>query len=325
MAPRRQTLCLQYLVIGELDGVTPAPELAAPRNTGDVNQIYRPEGPVDLLGLIDPDFTPAGPATGISNRLITYIWITGAQAGDPDARVAVVDAEEPSLPILQQLVADMSGQTRLYLPTGVFLPQGSALQIRGLRPPSGGQVKVRLYVDILDDPLATAAALEAICCAAGGGGAGDLPDVEENGALVVPDAAFLDFEGAGVSVTALAGPRARITIPGGSLPPLQTASFNDNTTLDLLLGAQTDGYFAVEANISNGLGGSLSIRGDVAVSGTGTDASILQIDSDVPINTITFSAVVLAGQVFLRLTGAGPGTPTTVNYRVVDSILRAFP
>lgn len=161
----RQTLCLQYLVTGELDGLTVAPELAAPRSTGDPNQIYKPVDPVERLGLIDPDFTPDGPTTGISNRLLTYIWITGAQPGDADARVAVVDNEDPSNPVLQQLVADLSGQTRFYRATGVFLPQGSALQIRGLRPAAGEQVKVRLYVDILDDPLSTAAALEAICCA----------------------------------------------------------------------------------------------------------------------------------------------------------------
>lgn len=161
----RQTLCLQYLVTGELDGVTPAPELAAPRSTGDTNQIYKPAEAVERLGLIDPDFTPVGPPTGISNRMLTYIWITGAEPGDADARVAVVDPEDPANPIVQELVADLSGQTRFYRATGVFLPQGSALQIRGLRPAAGQQVKVRLYVDILDDALSTAAALQAICCA----------------------------------------------------------------------------------------------------------------------------------------------------------------
>jgi hypothetical protein len=163
-----QTLCLQYLVTDELDGVTPAPKLAAPRSTKDANQIYKPENPVERLGLIDPDFTPDGPVTGISNRMLTFIWLTGAQAGDPDARVAVVDAEDPANPVLQQLVADMSGETQLYRPTGVFLPQGSALQIRGLRPAPGGEIKVRLYVDVLDDALTTVAALKAICCAADG-------------------------------------------------------------------------------------------------------------------------------------------------------------
>lgn len=165
----RQTLCVQYLVSDELDGLTPAPQLAAPRSTGNVHQIYQPQNSIEKLGLIDPDFTPEGPASGISNRLLSFVWITGAQAGDADARVAVVDAEDPNTPLTQQVVADMAGQESLYLPTGVFLPQGSSLQVRGLRPVPGGLVKVRLYVDVLDSALATAAALEAICCASGGG------------------------------------------------------------------------------------------------------------------------------------------------------------
>lgn len=326
MAASRQTLCLQYEVTGELDGVTPAPELAAPRSTGDLNQMYRPREAVDKLGLIDPDFTPAGGATGIANRLITYLWISGAEPGDPGARVAVVDPEDPNDPLLQEEIADLAGKTDLYTRSGIFVGQASALQVRGLRPPPGGLLKVRLYVDLLDDPLTTATVLQALCCAeGGGGGGGDLPDVEDDGLLVVPDTEFFNFVGPGVSVTSGPGARANISIPGGATPPLQTTNFNDNATVDLLLGPVTEGYFALEGSISNALGASKGIRADVGVSGTGAVASILQVDSNVPLVTLSFSAVVAAGQVYLRLIGSGPGTPTTINYRVVDSILRAFP
>jgi hypothetical protein len=54
------------------------------------------------------------------------------------------------------------------------------------------------------------------------------------------------------------------------------------------------------------------------------DISVLQVHSDVPVLTVTLSAVLGGGQIFLRLTGSGPGTAAQINYRIVDTIPRAF-
>ena len=158
-----------------------------------------------------------------------------------------------------------------------------------------------------------------------GGGGGDI-EVRDDGTIIVPVATILNFTGLGVSVTTGGPGEAVVDIPGGSGPALQSATFLDNTTEDLALGPDTNGLYAVEANISNASGESTSYRFLVAVSGSGADLSTLQVGSDVPIpiTTLAFSALVSAGSVILRITGSGAGTNTTVNYRIVDTIPRAF-
>ena len=159
----------------------------------------------------------------------------------------------------------------------------------------------------------------------GGGGGGGFPEVQDEGATVVPAADTFNFVGPGVSVTQSPAGTARVDVPGGSLPPLQSATFADNSNQDLTLGPDTNGYYAVEANISKSNGQSTSYRIDVAVSSTpAADLSVLIVDSDVLVTDIDITAVIVAGQVTLRLVGTGTGVTTTVNYRIVDSIVRAF-
>lgn len=155
------------------------------------------------------------------------------------------------------------------------------------------------------------------------GGGGDI-EVQDDGVVVVPAATALNFTGPGVVVTPGPPGQANVDVPGGALPPLQTASFLDSATQDLNVGPDTLGQVAVEMNISKANGESSSFRLDIAVSGTGVDISTLIIDSDAPLTDIDVTVLLSAGSVIVRLTGSGGGVATTVNYRVVDTIIRAF-
>ncbi len=156
-----------------------------------------------------------------------------------------------------------------------------------------------------------------------GGGGGDI-EVQDDGTVIVPAATVLNFTGPGVVVTPGPPGQADVDVPGGSLAPLQSATFADNTNQDLNVGPDTLGQIAVEMNISKTNGESSSYRLDLAVSSTGVDVSTLCIDSDVPITGIDVVALISAGNVVVRLVGTGAGVNTTVNYRVVDTIPRAF-
>lgn len=162
------------------------------------------------------------------------------------------------------------------------------------------------------------------CCDSGGGGGTDLV-IEDEGIVVETATGTINFLGAGVSAASGGPGDVDVTIPGGSVPPLLTASFLDSATTDIAVGTDADGEIAVEGNLSQASGASLSFRADIAVSPTGAMSSVLEIQSDVPITSFAFSAVLIAGTVFLRLTGSGPGTSTTLNYRIVDTIPRALP
>lgn len=160
----RQTYCIEYKVTGSLDGTTEAPELAAPRSTGNTHQFYVPSEAVQDLGLIDPDFTPLGIGTSIANRLVVFLWIKGAAPGGANARVDVVDVDDPSA--VQEPIASLNGQTQAYIRSGIFLPQGSALRLQGLVPDANGQITVRLYIQVVDTTEQAALVLEALAATA---------------------------------------------------------------------------------------------------------------------------------------------------------------
>ncbi len=162
--------------------------------------------------------------------------------------------------------------------------------------------------------------------AAGSGPAGGFPETQDEGIVVVASTETYDFVGTGVTVAG-AGSKATVTIPGGSLPPLFSFAFVDSgiTLVVPALGPDTNGLYSVEANISQAGGLSTSYIITLAVSSTGVDASVLEVRSDLPVTTVSIDAIISAGTVILRLTGLGAGASSTINYRIPDTIVRAFP
>lgn len=153
---------------------------------------------------------------------------------------------------------------------------------------------------------------------------GGFPEVQDEGVAAVQSADTFNFVGSGVSVTESPVGTAVVDIPGGSLPPLQSETFLDNANQDLILGPDTSDY-AITANISKANGESTRYEIGIATSSTPSgNLSNLIIDSDVPVTDIDIQLIVASGQVALRLVGTGTGITTTVNYRIVDSIVRAF-
>ncbi len=160
----------------------------------------------------------------------------------------------------------------------------------------------------------------------GGGGAGGFPETQDEGVTVVVSTDVYNFTGAGVTVSG-AGNTATVAIPGGSVPPLLSFPFFDSgvTLVVPALGSDAIGLYSVEANLSQPGGLSTSFIINLAVSSTGVDLSVLEIQSDLPVTTVSIDAIIGAGSVFLRLTGSGAGTASTINYRILDTIVRAFP
>jgi hypothetical protein len=110
------------------------------------HQFYQAQ-PVEALGLISPDLAPLGPGTSLANRLVVFLWIRGAAPASDDAQIAIVDVDDPSA--VQELVRTPAGESQIYC-RNLFLPQGSALSVRGFIPDAGGTITVRLYVEIVD-------------------------------------------------------------------------------------------------------------------------------------------------------------------------------
>ena len=205
-----QTFSLEYIVLGSLDGVTPAPSFSVDPNAEN----YLRPGPDQLytqvvqnLGVIDPDFGSGG-AQG--NRLLTWVWVYGPTPGAPGAEVAVADAQGTEL--TQQQVIDLAGKTQAYLPRAQLVPQASRIRVSGMSAAPGQPVVVRFNV-LVADTVADVLALCACASSGGDGPAGGI-DVQDDGAPVVTDAGVLNFIGAGVTATPN-GTTADITIPGG--------------------------------------------------------------------------------------------------------------
>lgn len=140
--------------------MTAAPQIAAPTGTLNPHQFYTPLGPVDRLGLIDPSFAPLGPGTSLANRFIPFLWIKNGSPGAPNAQVAIVDVDEPTK--VQEVIRPLAGETDVYL-RNIYLPQGSALSIRGLTA-TNGPMTVRLYVQFVNttDEAAVVASLAGV-------------------------------------------------------------------------------------------------------------------------------------------------------------------
>jgi hypothetical protein len=250
-----QTFSLEYIVLGSLDGVTPAPAFSVDPNADNYlrpgkDQLYTQV--VQNLGVIDPDFG-AGGAQG--NRLLTWVWVYGPTAGVPGAEVAVADAQGTEL--TQQQVIDLAGKTQAYLPRAQLVPQASRIRVSGMSASPGQPVIVRFNVLVAD----TVADVLALCACASSGG--DAPtggiDVQDEGTPVVDDAAVLNFIGAGVTA-APNGTTADITIPGGvNVEETGSAVLTPALTLNFLGAGVTA--------VANGTTADITIPGGAGVSG----------------------------------------------------------
>jgi len=191
--PRRQSLTVEYVVSGSLDGTTPAPPIVIDQSADDTTpfdrdeQIYRVE--VEDLGLIDPDLGSGG---SIGPRCIPFLWLDTEALGTPGASVEVVGIVGDAAK-LQTEVADLAGEAGGYLDDGFMVPQGSAIRLSGF---SAGAEPIIVRVSIFIPKGCSDFALAALARAAesdGGGGRqllAGVPDYSVNAAGV--DGPFLD-------------------------------------------------------------------------------------------------------------------------------------
>jgi len=126
-----QSLTVEYVVSGSLDGNTPAPRIVIDQSDDDAtrfdvaDQIYRVE--VENLGLIDPDLGVGG---SIGPRCIPFLWIDTEVVGDAGAAAELVGIVRDAAK-LQSVVADLAGDAGGYLDDGFMVAQGSAIRLSG--------------------------------------------------------------------------------------------------------------------------------------------------------------------------------------------------
>ena len=167
-----QSLTVEYVVTGSLDGTTPAPTITIDGSDPDAtpfsreDQIYRVE--VENLGLIDPDLGIGG---SIGARCIPFFWIATDELGELGASLEVVGMGRASAPPrLQKLLEDLGGKAGTFYDAGFFVAQGSAIRLGGF---VAGPSPIRVRVSILVPTTCSDFALGALATGPGGGG-GDL-------------------------------------------------------------------------------------------------------------------------------------------------------
>lgn len=155
-----QTYAIEFEVTGSLDGTTLSPEILdsppSGQNPDDPQNLFRRS--VENLGIIDPDYlvTEEARLGARGNRLVGFIWIEGPGPGAADASVDLVDALGGT-PVVQKAQGTFVGSPTFYK-EAIFIPQGSALRVRGLVASPGAPIKVRLHVQFLDGAEDLAAA-----------------------------------------------------------------------------------------------------------------------------------------------------------------------
>jgi hypothetical protein len=142
-----QSITIEYVVSGALDGTTPAPRIVIDQSDDDATpfdrdaQIYRVE--VDNLGLIDPDLGMGG---SIGARCVPFLWIDTEETGSAQASLDVVGivGDEAKL---QRQVADLSGKAGGYFEENFMVGQGAAVRVAGFT--AGAEpIVVRLTVNV---------------------------------------------------------------------------------------------------------------------------------------------------------------------------------
>lgn len=108
---------------------------------------------------------------------------------------------------------------------------------------------------------------------------------------------------------------------GGATAPVQSASFADNTTLELVVGAlATDGQIVVDMSCFNTVSGDQqSIQWVFGVSPFAAAADIVEVPADgVTLLDINFIGLSVGPNVVARLQGIGAGDLIEVRYRVTN-------
>lgn len=165
-----QQITIEYHVLGEFDGLTPAPVVSldpqSPNYVKPDNRGIRVVNVPGNLGLIDPDLNGGG-AQG--DRCIPWVYLdTAGLGGALDAQFAVLDV------VVEDGVVTPTSQFPRRFPTGgvdlfysqkpTTVPQGSALGIVGY---GAGTVKIlRVNIVAPNDALEEARIKEACCCQA---------------------------------------------------------------------------------------------------------------------------------------------------------------
>jgi len=159
----KQSITVDYLVAGQLDGITAAPvvELGVTATDPD-SQIYAP-GEAPDLGVIDPDLEVGG---SIGPRCITQLLVDIADGSAAAGAAVTVEAEvgDEYLPLFK--VGDITAGGLAIL-TPFIVPQGAVLRLTGVQAGSE-PVLVRVTTDTPEDPCLIATLL-----AAAGDGDGD--------------------------------------------------------------------------------------------------------------------------------------------------------
>jgi len=199
---RGQSLTVDYLVAGSLDGTTTAPEVQLGQGGTPFDasaQIYQP-APVEDLGLIDPDLGAGG---SIGPRCIGQLLVDlRGEVAPPGSRVIVAAQRGTELVELEE-VLDLSGETTAFKGTAFVVPQGAVLLLVG--PTAGAEpILVRVSIETPSDPCLLLVALAA---------------AKGSGLIVLGDGTYLgiaramNFTGDGVTA-ALVGDVAVVDVPG---------------------------------------------------------------------------------------------------------------
>jgi hypothetical protein len=310
-----QTVAYQFTTTVGFDGTTLALDTF---KSNEEDQFYEAS---QLRAGIFPINDPGSsrPQTSRGNRWLTWLELRLESPAGSGALIEIID-NTSGTPIVLKQIDDIAGKSIVYLDDGILIPQGSAVRVEG-----AGPGVLRYHVTFLDPQGLALLAAIAIATQKKTGPVGSSLEVQDEGTIVVPLTAVMNFVGDGVAAT-LTGPNtAQIDIPGGALPPVLTKVFLDDTTEDIVVGTTSDGEINVEANISKDNGESAGFRFTFGVSATGVGLDCVQVDSDVPLTDIEPSSALSGTNVLLRLTGSGAGASTGIAYRVLSSLPRLLP
>jgi len=163
-----QQLTVEFQVLGELDGTTPAPRISLdPTDPDYVRPDERGILVVEIdgnLGLIDPDLSGGRSSRG--PRCVPWVYIDSPGAGDAFAQFAVLDAlpgNGLSTPFPQKQGPFTSGLKEFYSESPVCVPMGSLLGVIGY-PETLGRKIVRVNIVGSSDIEEQALIDQACCC-----------------------------------------------------------------------------------------------------------------------------------------------------------------
>lgn len=304
----KQVLTIEYLVPGELDGVTPSPEFSIDQNDPDAKRpdsdgVYRFSAEEMLastggnLGLIDltGDF---GDSNLLANRLVTWFYLDApGNPGGVGASLEAVNLRDDSIDT-QLLLTSLVGRERFF-GGGFFVPQASRMRLRGYAAgPEPTLVRFNVgFFETVEDLLAAISTLD------------------------FDAATFAQFSG---YLSAL------VPIPGAALTPMPIDSLNfafDPSVYEHVLGSSDvrvlkDGRYRIvaQASIDNTLGaartssamalfvdsgaGFLFIPGSIAY---GYHRNATNGEDTLPVNEIVnLSAGDVVRCAAIRIAGTGP-------------------